>query len=93
MAGETIPSQCTFNGAYHNNFPLCGTTIPINTFEENNNDGNSKWWSACGFKSRHPGGSTFLLCDGSVHFFSETMDYKLYNELGTRAGREVVTLP
>ena len=35
MAGETIPSQCTFNGAYNNNFPLCGTSIPMNTFEDN----------------------------------------------------------
>ena len=33
------------------------------------------------------------MCDGSVHFFSETIDYRLYNELGTRAGGEVVTLP
>jgi prepilin-type N-terminal cleavage/methylation domain-containing protein len=93
MAGETIPSQCTFNGAYHNNFPLCGTSIPMNTFEHNNGAGDSLWWKACGYKSRHPGGSMFLLCDASVHFYSETMDYKLYNEMGTRAGREVVTPP
>ena len=93
MAGETIPDHCTFNGAYHHNFPLCGTTIPVNTMEDNTGAGNSEWWSACGFKSRHPGGSMFLIADGSVHFFSETIDYRLYNELGTRAGGEVVTLP
>ena len=31
--------------------------------------------------------------DGSVHFISESIDYRLYNELGTRAGNEVVSLP
>jgi prepilin-type processing-associated H-X9-DG protein len=93
MAGETIPDHCTFNGAYHHNFPLCGTTIPLNTMEDNIGAGNSKWWSACGFKSRHPGGGMFLLADGSVHFFTEAIDYRLYNELGTRAGGEVVALP
>lgn len=93
MAGETIPDHCTFNGAYHHNFPLCGTTIPANTMGTNVGEGNTKWWSACGFKSRRPGGSMFLMAGGSVHFLSDTIDYRLYNELGTRAGGEVVTLP
>jgi type II secretory pathway pseudopilin PulG len=93
MAGETIPEHCTFNGAYHHNFPISGTSIPLNTMEDNIGVGNSKWWSACGFKSRHTGGAMFLIADGSVHFFSDAIDYRLYNELGTRAGSEVVTLP
>jgi prepilin-type processing-associated H-X9-DG protein len=50
-------------------------------------------YKACGFKSRHPGGAQFAMGDGSVHFFSEYIDYKLYNELGTRAGKEPVTIP
>ena len=93
MVGETIPSHCTFNGAYNHNFPVAGTTIPLNTFEKSQDGVNSLWWSACGFKSRHPGGGHFVLADGSVHFVSDTIDYRLYNELGTRAGREAVVLP
>ena len=51
------------------------------------------WYIACGFKSRHGGGANFVLCDGSVHFFNASIDYQLYNNLGTRAGHEAVTVP
>jgi hypothetical protein len=30
--------------------------------------------------------------DASVHFVAETIDYRLYNHLGTRAGGETATL-
>ncbi len=93
LAGETIPEQCTFNGAYNHNFPIAGTTIPINTMLSTDEGVDSKWWLGCGFKSRHPGGCNFALADGSVRFFSQALDYKLYNELGTRAGNEPVSPP
>ena len=93
MVGETIPKQCTFNGAYNHNFPIAGTTIPLNTFEESIEGVNNLWYRACGFKSRHPGGANFAMADGSVHFIGETVDYRLYNELGSRDGGEVVSLP
>jgi hypothetical protein len=48
---------------------------------------------ACGFKSDHPGGAHFALVDASVHFISEAIEYRLYNEMGTRAGGEAVSLP
>lgn len=88
MAGETIPSHCAFMGAYAPNFPLTSTNIPINVME----DGAGTWtnWNrTCGYKSYHPGGANFVMGDGSVHFFPETIDYPyLFNALGTRAGRE-----
>ena len=92
LVGETIPSQCAFNGAYTQNFPVNGTTIPLNTFENNDDRPGSKWWLACGFKSRHPGGVNFVMCDGSVHFISELIDYRNYNILGSRADGEVAGL-
>ena len=36
------------------------------------------------FSSKHNGGCHFLLCDGSVHFFSQLMDYDLFHNLGVR---------
>jgi prepilin-type N-terminal cleavage/methylation domain-containing protein/prepilin-type processing-associated H-X9-DG protein len=93
LCGETIPKHCTYNGAYNQNFPMAGTTIPINTMDQTNDGVDSLWWRGCGFKSKHSGGANFVLGDGSVQFFSENIDYKLFNGLGTRAGGEVSIFP
>jgi len=37
------------------------------------------------YMSAHPGGVTLLLGDGSVHFFSETIDHQAYQWLGAKA--------
>lgn len=37
-----------------------------------------------GFESNHPGGANFVLVDGSVQFVSESIDFNLYQLLGTR---------
>ena len=97
MNGETLPGHCAFSGAYATNFPVFPTTIPLNTMEDDGALGgefvSSRWFRTCGFKSQHPGGANFLMGDGSVHFFPEAIDFRLYNNLGTRAGEEPVTVP
>jgi prepilin-type processing-associated H-X9-DG protein len=92
MNGETLPKQCSFLSAFAVNFNISPTNIPLNTFESNDG-GVSLWWRACGFKSRHPGGANILLADGTVHFLGETIDFRIFNALGTRDGGEVVQLP
>ena len=92
MAGETLPGQCCYNGAYAPNFPLAGTTIPINVFELCPQPPGCHV-KACGYKSRHAGGANFLMGDGSVRFLTESINYRLYNALGTRDGGEVVSVP
>jgi prepilin-type N-terminal cleavage/methylation domain-containing protein/prepilin-type processing-associated H-X9-DG protein len=42
------------------------------------------WTTSQGFKSQHTGGAQFLMCDGSVHFISENIDYTMYQRLGDR---------
>lgn len=91
MAGETIPGHCIFNGAYATNFPVYPTTIPLNTMEEDNFL-SGFWFRTCGFKSMHPGGANFLMGDASVHFITESIDFRLYNNLGTREGGEPISL-
>ncbi len=44
--------------------------------------------TASGFKSKHPGGVTFVFCDGSTHFLSDSIDYGTYQQLGARSDGE-----
>ncbi len=44
-------------------------------------------------RSYHPGGANHGLCDGSVTFFSETIDLNTYQALGSPAGGEAVAAP
>jgi prepilin-type processing-associated H-X9-DG protein len=92
LAGETLPSQCSYAGAFAPNFSLAGTTIPLNTFEECPAPPGCHA-VGCGFKSAHEGGAYFAMADGSVQFITSGIDYRLYNNLGTRAGDEPVSLP
>ena len=93
MVGETLPTHCDYNGAYNSNFPIAATLIPINLMEGAPPGDGSLWYRTCGFKSLHPGGGNFVMGDGSVHFFPEAIDLRLYNELGTCAGGEAVSVP
>ena len=54
---------------------------------------------SAGFGSRHPGGTQFVMCDGSVHFVSETINFQnstipsnlgIYQRLGQRSDGEPV---
>ena len=53
----------------------------------------SSWDSfdaAYGFKSQHSGGAFVLLCDGSVQFISEQIDYLTFQKLGDRRDGNVI---
>lgn len=44
-------------------------------------------------RSRHSGGALHLLCDGSVRFIGNSISHGLYQNLGTIAGGETITVP
>jgi prepilin-type N-terminal cleavage/methylation domain-containing protein/prepilin-type processing-associated H-X9-DG protein len=44
----------------------------------------NSWNANMGFKSKHPGGAMFGMCDGSVHFIRENIDHTTYQMLGDR---------
>ena len=43
------------------------------------------------FLSQHGHGASFLFCDGHVRFLKQSMDYRVYKALSTRAGGEVIS--
>ncbi|MDR1384982.1 MAG: DUF1559 domain-containing protein [Planctomycetaceae bacterium] len=46
------------------------------------------WDWNLGFRSMHTGGANFVMCDGSVHFISETVDGMAYRAAASRMGNE-----
>jgi prepilin-type N-terminal cleavage/methylation domain-containing protein len=94
LVGETMPEQCVYQGAYAPNFSLAGTMTPLNTFLSCPVPPAGQCYKdSCGFKSAHPGGAHFAMVDASVHFVAETIDYIVYNNLGTRKGGETPQFP
>ena len=68
------------------NFNTCRKRqVPDN--QQNCNDF-SNWQTSQAFKSDHPSGAQLVMCDGSVHFISETIDYLLLQQMGDRADDE-----
>jgi prepilin-type N-terminal cleavage/methylation domain-containing protein len=47
--------------------------------------------SLSNFRSNHPNGGLFLLCDGSVQFINENIDMSVYTGLSTTQGGETVS--
>jgi hypothetical protein len=50
----------------------------------------SSFGSMSNFRSDHPSGGLFLLCDGSVQFVGENIDVSVYTGLSTIQGGETV---
>ena len=44
-----------------------------------------------GFRSSHPGGANFVFGDGSVKFLKESINAVIYQAVGTRSGKEIVS--
>ncbi|HZN32183.1 MAG TPA: H-X9-DG-CTERM domain-containing protein, partial [Pirellulaceae bacterium] len=51
------------------------------------------WANRHGFKSRHPTGVQFALCDGSVRFINDSIPLGLYRAMATIDTGEVVSAP
>lgn len=92
--GNGVPQLVNAFGWAHTAAMYFNTTVPMN-FQTCPGEGlgvatggscfaSDNFTTAFGFKSRHVGGAQFVLCDGSVRFISENIDYLTYQKLGDR---------
>jgi len=51
---------------------------------------NPQWADAIAFRSLHPGGAHFLMCDASVQFLSENVDHVSYMARASRDGGDLI---
>jgi type II secretory pathway pseudopilin PulG len=51
---------------------------------------NQQWSDSIAFRSLHPGGAHFIMCDASVHFVSENIDHVSYRALASREGGDII---
>ena len=73
-----------------NGCAIISTQIPINddtcqgvdACQSNGCRSEYNYSTSIGFKGAHPGGAHFLMCDGSVHLLSESIDHQMYQYLG-----------
>ena len=94
MLGETLPAQSPLFGAFEFTHCIIGTNIPMNMMNQPcMQGGNCDFLTIDGFKSMHPGGACFALGDAGVRFMSVSINYQLFNNLGTRAGGEPAQMP
>jgi prepilin-type N-terminal cleavage/methylation domain-containing protein len=69
---------------------LCDTTFPINSTVRVTLDVNTR---KTNFGSGHFGGANFVMCDGSVHFVQNSIDYNTFGLLAIYNDGLVVTPP
>jgi len=95
MIGEGVVEQDFHSVAYFADGSWASCGIPLNFFlvgVEQEVIKSERWFDMRGFKSLHPGGSQFVMGDGSVHYIVEDIDPVIYRGLATRAGGEIVSL-
>lgn len=95
LIGETLPTHNIYNCLFCINIPVSSTQIPLNVMDRDQNPeavynttAGGLYWRTAGFKSVHPGGANLALSDASVNFFSEDVDYYVYNAMGSKASAD-----
>jgi prepilin-type N-terminal cleavage/methylation domain-containing protein/prepilin-type processing-associated H-X9-DG protein len=80
-------------GEWYRDIPATGNyshTIPPN-YAQNDCDNSAVQGGHGAARSYHPGGVNAAFCDGSVHFFKNSINPTTWFALGTKAGGEIVS--
>jgi prepilin-type N-terminal cleavage/methylation domain-containing protein len=93
--GECIGAWCLTQNFGTQSFST--TAQPINHMNEHfqsvqnwPTNANPQWADSIAFRSLHPGGAHFIMCDASVHFLSENIDHSSYRAMATREAEDIV---
>jgi prepilin-type N-terminal cleavage/methylation domain-containing protein/prepilin-type processing-associated H-X9-DG protein len=104
MAGEQLMNVTLWNAWVEANQCVGSTALPLNyvapgtavtgngsiVVSTGGSDAGS-WTHWYSFRSRHPGGGNFAMCDGSVRFIKSTINMPTYQSLSTRGMNEVIS--
>ncbi len=99
LYGEIIPSWCPWNAWALQSWATTCRPINYQNYRGAEMGGTQPNLTgadpdACiAFRSLHPGGANFTLCDGSVTFLGETIDETLFRAISSRAGGEIANVP
>ncbi|MDZ4779070.1 MAG: DUF1559 domain-containing protein [Planctomycetia bacterium] len=86
LLGEALPEEDHFTSWPYANNVYSTCAMPPNLAVES-----PHWWpNAQGFRSEHPGGLFFAMCDGSVRWVNESIELRLYRQLATIQGGEPI---
>jgi len=104
LAGEQIMKVTRWNAWVEANQCVGSTALPLNYLAPNtaiSTNGSivvstgatdtGTWWHWYSFRSQHPGGGNFAMCDGSVKFIKSSISMPVYQGLSTRAVGEVIS--
>jgi prepilin-type N-terminal cleavage/methylation domain-containing protein/prepilin-type processing-associated H-X9-DG protein len=93
LAGEQIMQVTYWNCWVEANQTVGSTALPLNYKPPvlNPNDYKSTWYYWYSFRSQHPGGGNFAMCDGSVKFIKSSINMFTYQALSTRGQGEIVS--
>lgn len=91
LIGEDVPAHNQHSAAYYCNGDYASCHAPLNYMP--NPPTPDKWWNVISFRSMHPGGANFALCDGSVRMINQDINYDLYRAISSKNRGEVITLP
>jgi len=93
LIGEDVPKYNHHSAAFYANGDYASCHAPLNYFPDLVTVTADNWPMVMSFRSLHPGGAHFAMADGSVHYISESIHLKLYQDLSTKDRGEKVSLP